>query len=494
MLNNDYSVLINGRLRSAASRETSEVVNPSNGKVIAQVPKCSVTEIEEAADAAWTATSAWAGTSTADRAKIMMKLADVIRENEEDLAKLETAQYGGPLFKTSNFDIPFSSELLDYYAGVGRGTAGMTLNVGPSCRAMTVKEPLGVVGLITPWNFLLVTVLAKVAPALITGNTCVVKPPSCAPLTALKLGEMAVEAGLPAGVLNIVTGPGSIIGEALVGHPRVAKINFTGDSATGKRIMELASTFVKPVASELGGKNAFIVMPDADLKATVEGAIWGAFFNSGQNCGAASRYLVHKSVYDEFKERFVAAARQIIVGDPTKPDTMMGPVAYKGHRDAIEGYVERALSSGSELLLGGSRPDSPETRNGFFVSPTIFGNCDPQSELMQEEVFGPVVGLASFKDAEEAIAITNDTRYGLCASIWTQDIRQGLRMINRLQLGTVWLNQHLAIVFEIPWGGCKESGWSKENSTMAMDEYMMSKHIWIDLEGSPNTPWQGRVG
>jgi acyl-CoA reductase-like NAD-dependent aldehyde dehydrogenase len=358
---------------------------------------------------------------------------------------------------------------------------------------MTVREPLGVLGLITPWNFPLVTAIAKVSPALITGNTCVLKPPSCAPLTVLRLAEFAVEAGLPPGVLNIVTGPGSTVGEALVTHPKVAKINFTGDSSTGKRIMALASAAVKPVASELGGKNAFLVLDDADLDGAVEGAIWGSFFNSGQNCGSCSRLFVQEGIYDRFVEKFVAAAKGLKMGDPLKPKTMIGPVAYKGHRDGIEKFVEGAKKTKARLLLGGARPDGPETKNGFFVTPTIFGECDPKSEFMQEEIFGPVVGLTRVKTPEEAVALTNDTRYGLCASVWTKDVRLGMVMANQIKTGTVWINQHLAIVFEIPWGGCKESGWSKENSTLALEEYTMQKHLWIDLAGTPQTPWQDMI-
>ncbi len=492
-MNSEYRVLIAGELCAASTKETMEVINPANGKVVGIVPKCGPQEVNRAAEAAWKAAPAWAAKSTAERAKIFFKLAQLIRTHHEEWATLETMQYGGPIFKTMNFDIPYSADMFEFMAGIGRAVTGATLPVGPGCTSMTIRQPLGAVGLITPWNFPLVTVMAKVTPALIMGNTCVVKPPSCAPLTALKFGEIAAEAGVPAGVLNIITGPGNSVGEAIVQHPYIAKINFTGDSETGKRILALASAAVKPVACELGGKNAFIVLPDADMKATIEGAIWGAFFNSGQNCGAASRYLVHEAVYGEFAERFVQAAKTLRVGDPLKEETMIGPVAYKGHRDSIERFIERAKKSGAKLLLGGERPNTPETKDGYFVVPTIFGDCDPQMEIMQEEVFGPVVALAKFKTPEEAVAIANGTRFGLCASIWTKDLRTGLAMTGQLKVGTVWLNQHLAIVFEIPWGGCKESGWSKENSIMALDEYSMMKHVWVDLAGTPATPWQDRL-
>ncbi len=494
MMDQPYRMLINGELVEASGKETMEVVNPANGKVIDVVPKCSLVDLNRAVEAAWDAGPAWAGKATGERAKFLFKLAELIMAHHHELAVLETMQYGGPIFKTSNFDIPFAAESLVWMAGIARGLSGLTLPAGPTCRAMTIREPLGVLGLITPWNFPLVTAVSKIGPALITGNTAVVKLPSCAPLTALRLGQLAVEAGIPAGVLNIITGPGSTIGEALVKHEKVAKINFTGDSNVGKRIMELASASVKPVASELGGKNAFIVLPDADLDAAVEGAVWASFFNSGQNCAATERFYVHEAVYDVFAEKFVAATRKITVGDPLKPETMMGPVAYAGARDTIVGFIEDAKKSGAKLLFGGDCPRTAETKDGCFVNPTIFGDCNNSMEFMREEIFGPVVGMVRVKSAEEAVALTNDSKFGLCASIWTKDLRQGMVLSGQIKTGTVWLNQHLAIVFEIPWGGCKESGWTKENSTLALDEYTMQKHVWIDLVGTPSTPWQGRLG
>jgi acyl-CoA reductase-like NAD-dependent aldehyde dehydrogenase len=490
----EYRVLIDGELCEASTKETMEVINPANGTVVGLAPKCGSVEVDRAAEAAYKAAPAWAEVSPTDKAALFFKMAELLRKHREEWAKLETMQYGGPIFKTFNFDMTFDAAHFEFMAGVARAMTGKTWMVGPQAMSMTIRQPLGVVGLITPWNFPLVTAISKITPALMMGNTAIVKPASCAPLTVLKLGELAIEAGFPPGVLNILSGPGSSVGEAIVKHPYVAKVNFTGDSETGKRILALASSAVKPVAGELGGKNAFIVLPDADMKAAVEGAVWGGFFNSGQNCGASSRYLIHESVYDEFVGKFVAATKLLRVGDPLNPETMVGPVAYKGHRDNIERFVERAKKSKAKLLLGGERPNTPETKDGCFIAPTIFGDCDPKSEIMQEEVFGPVVALARFKTPEEAVAIANDSRFGLCASIWTKDIRQGLVMTKQLKVGTVWLNQHLSIVFECPWGGCKESGHSKENSILALDEYSMMKNVWIDLVGAPATPWQGKLG
>lgn len=489
----EYKILINGKLLSSPSGETMNVINPANGSIVGVAPKCSPAEIDKAVAAARKAFPAWSAMLVEDRGKILRKLGKAIAARKDELAKLETMQYGGPLWKTTSFDMHFIPEMLDYYAGTARAVTGLNLPTGLDRTSITIREPLGVVGLITPWNFPLITVMSKLAPALIMGNTCVVKPPSCCPLTALILGELIVEIGMPPGVVNIVTGPGNTVGEALVRHPDVAKISFTGDSIVGKRVMALASETVKPLFMELGGKNSFIVLPDADMKATIEGAVWSAFYNSGQNCAAVSRFLIHDSVYDEFTRKFVAAAKKITFGDPLKMSTMMGPLAYKGHFETVEKYIASAKKSGAKLLLGGKRPNTPETKNGYFVPPTIFGECNNNMEFMREEIFGPVVGLMRFKTVAEAVAITNDSRYGLCASIWTEDLRTALNMSRKIQTGTVWLNQHLSIVFDVPWGGFKESGFGKENSILCLEEYTQIKHVWIDLVGNPATPWHDKV-
>jgi acyl-CoA reductase-like NAD-dependent aldehyde dehydrogenase len=309
----------------------------------------------------------------------------------------------------------------------------------------------------------------------------------------LKLAEYVVEAGLPAGVVNIVTGPGSEVGEAIVTHPGVDKINFTGDSSVGKRILSLAASKVMPVAAELGGKNAMIVLDDANIDAAVEGATHASFFNSGQNCGSPSRFYVQEGIYDEFVSRFVRAASKITVGDPTDPDTMMGPLAYMKCRETAEAYIESAKASGAKALLGGEPPTDPYLAKGAFVLPTILETSDNSAEFMQEEIFGPVVGVMKVKNVEEAIDLVNDSRYGLSASVWTMDYRLGLLASEQLKVGTAWINQHLAIVPETPWGGQKESGWTKENSILVLDEYCYQKHIWIHLSETPHTFWENQI-
>ncbi|MBQ8830014.1 MAG: aldehyde dehydrogenase [Oscillospiraceae bacterium] len=490
-LNHEFKVLIGGKLTGSSTGETMNIVNPANGELVAKVPRCSIDDVNAAVAAAKAAFPKWKNTYIGDRAKLLFRLAAIIAEHEQELIPMETVQYGGPLSKTSNFDIPSAVGEIELMAGMGRGISGTTISADPNARVMTFREPYGVVGLITPWNFPLVTAVSKLGPALITGNTCVLKPPSCAPLTVLKLAEYCVEAGFPEGVVNVITGPGTEVGEAIVAHPDVAKINFTGDSKVGKRIMEIASQSVKPVASELGGKNAMIVLDDAELDAVIETAVYSAFFNSGQNCGSPSRFYVQEGIYDKFITRFVETAKRIKVGDPMDPETMMGPLAYMNCRKTAEQYIKSAKDAGFKLLLGERLPEY--LQNGAYVMPHIFEITDNKHEFMQDEIFAPVVGVMKVKTAEEAVALVNDNKYGLCSSVWTRDYRKGLLMIDNLRTGTCWINQHLKIVPETPWGGCKESGWTKENSFMVYDEYTFQKHVWLELGDKPHTFWENMI-
>lgn len=490
-MTDNYKVLINGEWLDASDKKTIEITNPATGEVFATAPKCGMKEVNKAVEAAKAAAPAWAGMPISERSKVLLKASKLIMERQEELAKLETMEQGSPIRKTMNFDVPLCAEQLEYFAGTVRGITGETLPVGPWCMSSTVREPLGVVGLITPWNFPALMVIWKLGAALVTGNACIVKPPSTAPLTTLKLGEIFMEAGVPAGALNILTGPGDKVGEGMVKHPDIDKIGFTGDTNTGKRIMKLASDTVKQVGLELGGKNAFVVCEDADVEAAVEGAIFGAFFNSGQVCAAASRFYIHESHYDEFSKKFVEAAKKLRYGDTMNMENVIGPVAYKAHRDNIEAEVEKAKKAGAKVLLGGERPNTKETKNGYFIAPTIFGDCTNEMDLMQTELFGPVVGLAKFKTNDEAVQLVNDSKYGLSASVWTKNSRAGISMANQMKVGTVWINEHLIIFCDTPWGGCKESGWGKDLSTMVFDEYTRIKHIYLDLTEGPEKPWYG---
>lgn len=486
----EFRMYIDGKFVDAVHGKTMDVINPANGKLVATVPCADEADVDLAVEAALKAFPGWRATYVGDRVDLIMKLAAKMREHADELAVLETSQYGGPISKTRAFDVNAAPGNLEYVAGIARGLTGHTISANPHARVMTIREPLGVIGCITPWNFPMTTATSKLAPALATGNTVVLKPASCAPLTVMKIGEYAREVGFPDGVINIVTGPGGTVGEAIVKHPGIDKINFTGDSKVGKRIMELASQYVKPVASELGGKNAFVVMDDCAVDGAVEAGVYGAFFNSGQNCGSPSRFYVQEGIYDEFVEKFIAKAKTITMGDTMDPATMMGPLAYPACRDNAEKFVAQAVEDGCKLLLGGERPNTPDTRDGCFVAPTVLEVYDNRIPFMQEEIFAPVVGIYKFRTFDEAVELVNDSRYGLCASVWTMDYRKGMLFIDRLKVGTSWINQHLEIVTETPWGGRKESGWTKENSLLVLDEYTWHKHIWINMDEKPHTFWE----
>lgn len=477
---------IKGLQVDAASGKTMPVINPATEEILAYVPKGGEADVNAAVEAARAAFPAWAAKTMAERSKVLLQAARLLMERRDEMALLETMEHGSPIRKTMNFDVPLCAEQLEYFAGVARSMTGETMPVGPWCHSATVREPLGVVGLITPWNFPALMVVWKLGAALVTGNTCVVKPPSIAPLTALLLADIFKDAGAPDGTVNVITGPGGDAGEALVAHPDVAKIGFTGDTATGKRIMCAASNSAKQVGLELGGKNAFIVLEDADVDAAVEGAIFGGFFNSGQVCAAVGMFLVHDSQYEAFVKKFVAAAKNLRMGDPTNPETVMGPLAYAGHRDKIMNHIASARADGAKMLLG---DNATLPAKGYFAPPTIFCDCTPEMALMQEEVFGPVVGIMRFSDPEEALALANSTPYGLSASVWTKDITQGMRLAHGLRTGTVWINEHLIIFAETPWGGCKQSGWGKDLSRLALEEYTHLKHIYVDLTGQAMKPW-----
>ncbi|MDR2357672.1 MAG: aldehyde dehydrogenase family protein [Oscillospiraceae bacterium] len=487
----DYRILIDGKLTKPVKGGTMEVINPHDNSVVATVPRCTAEDVDLAVEAATRAKAVWRSTYIGERAELLFKIAALIRENQDELIALETAQYGGPVMKTSRFDIPSAVGEFEFMAGLGRAHTGLTISADPSARVMTFKEPLGVVGLITPWNFPLVTAVSKLAPALIMGNTVVLKPPSCAPLTVLKMAEYIAQAGIPAGVVNIVTGPGGEVGEAIVTHPGIDKINFTGDSQVGKRIMSLAAPRVMPVASELGGKNAFIVLDDCNLDAAVEGATYSAFFNSGQNCGSPSRFYVQDGIYDEFVRRFVAAASKITIGDPTDPNTMIGPLAYMKCRETAEKFVDEAIREGARVLL--REPLPKELEGGAYVMPTILEMYDNKAHYMQEEIFAPCVGVMKVKLPEDAAALVNDCHYGLSASVWSADYRKAWMLCEQLKVGTTWINQHLAIVPETPWGGQKESGWTKENSVLVLEEYTYHKHMWVNMDETPHTFWEEQI-
>lgn len=486
-------MFIDGEEADSESGKTFKVYNPANGNAIATVPKADKVDVKKAADAAREASPSWSLKSVAERSKALLVVADLLRKNNDVLAELETRNHGSPIRRTKNFDIGLSAEIYEYYASIVRGKLGEVNPVGPQVLDFTVREPVGVAGLIVPWNFPLLMSSWKIAPALASGNTVVVKPASVTPLTTLMFAKIVSKA-LPKGVLNVVTGPGNVVGEEMVANKNIDMISLTGEVETGKRVMELASKSVKRVVTELGGKNPLIVMEDADLESAVEGAIFGSFFNSGQVCATCSRIYVHKKLHDKFVNLFAKAASKLVVSDPLNPETDLGPVVSFEHKERIDDYIEKGVEDGAKLVAGNEkRKKMDSTDGGAYVFPTVFSNVDQKMKIVQEEIFGPVAAVLGFETEAEALSLANDTVYGLSASLWTKDLTRAHNFATKLQSGTVWINEHLIVYPESPWGGFKQSGLGKELSPHAIDEYTRLKHISYDLTGLKKKPWYNLI-
>ncbi|HEY8093976.1 MAG TPA: aldehyde dehydrogenase family protein [Acidimicrobiales bacterium] len=444
------------------------VLNPATEELLVQQELAGAEEIDAAVARAQHAFPAWRSVAPTDRARLLRRLAGTVEDHAEELAQLETANVGKPI-SSSRGEVGAVVEVLHYYAGCVDKHLGDTIPVAGGV-SMTFHEPLGVVGLITPWNFPLLIASWKLGPALACGNTVVLKPSELTPLTALRLGELALEAGLPDGVLNVVVGTGPDAGWRLVEHPDVRKIGFTGSTAVGKRIMAGCAEHVKRVTLELGGKSANIVFADADLEAAAAAAPYAVFDNSGQDCCARSRILVERAAFDRFLPLLVAAAAGVVVGDPLAEDTVMGPLVTAAHRDKVAGYVD-----GVDVAYRGAVPGGP----GFWFPCTIVAPGDPDSALFREEVFGPVVTVVPFDGEAEAVALANDSAYGLSGSIWTGDGGRALRVARVLEAGTLSINSNSSVRFSTPFGGFKQSGLGRELSTHALGSYSELKTVFI---------------
>ncbi|HYB98638.1 MAG TPA: betaine-aldehyde dehydrogenase [Candidatus Limnocylindrales bacterium] len=472
-------LFLDGQWVDAVSGRTFETINPATEEVLAVVAEGDKADVDRAVAAARRAfeSGPWPQMRARDRGRLLYRVAELIEKNAEELALLETLDNGKPINETSTVDIPQAAEVFAYYAGWADKVYGETIPVGDSFFTYTLREPHGVCGQIIPWNFPLLMAAWKLAPALACGNTSVLKPAEQTPLTALRLAELMAEAGIPAGVVNVITGFGPTAGAAIAEHRGVDKVAFTGSTEVGRIIQRAAASNLKSVSLELGGKSPNIVFADADLEQAVKGAMQGIFFNQGEVCCAGSRLFVEESVHDEFIEKLANHARTIKVGDPLDRSTQMGAQVSEEQHTKILGYIEEGRRSGARLVTGGDRAGE----KGYFVQPTVFTGVRNDMKIAREEIFGPVVSALTFKSIDEAIETGNDTNYGLAAAVWTRDIQKAHRAARALKAGTVWVNTYNAFDTGVPFGGYKESGIGRELGQHALQLYTQTKAVWVAL-------------
>jgi acyl-CoA reductase-like NAD-dependent aldehyde dehydrogenase len=468
-------LFIGGQWVEPSTEKYFKTINPATEEPITDVAEAGPQDVDRAVAAARKAFDGgkWPAMAPSERGRILWKIADLLEAKIDDFAMLETLDAGKPLGESKNVEMRLSIDVLRYYAGFATKITGDTIPSNPNSFIYTLREPLGVVGAITPWNFPLLLAVWKIAPALAAGNTIVHKPASWTPLT-----EICLEAGLPEGVYNVIPGPGSTAGQALVTHPGVDKISFTGESNTGKSIMKSAADSLKKVSLELGGKAPNIVLADADLDAAARGAVIGIFYNKGEVCAAGSRLLVEESVHDALMEKILGRVKKMTVGDPLDKNTRMGPVISKQQREKVEEYIEKGKKEGAKLVTGGDRP---ALAKGYYLNPTIFTGVTNQMTIAREEIFGPVLATIPCKTVEDAIEKGNDTIYGLSAAVWTKDIKKAHRIARALKAGTVWVNTYNMYDAASPFGGYKQSGSGRELGKEALELYTQVKTVWVDL-------------
>src|SRR5438552_4288862 len=474
---------INGEFVDAQDGSTFVTTNPATEEKIADVASAGAEDVDAAVNAARAQMepgSEWQKMKPRDRAKVMWRLADMLSARAQEIGRIETLDNGKPIFESQFVDTPAAAECLYYFAGWSGKVVGDTIPVQENAFTYTLREPIGVVGAITPWNFPLMLAVWKIAPALACGNTVVVKPASNTSLSLLKFAEYAKECGLPAGVLNVVPGAGSVVGNASVDHRGVDAIAFTGSTEVGKGLMARAAKTLKKVSLELGGKSPNIVFADADLDAASRGALNAIFYGKGEVCAAGSRLLVEESAHDELMAKVAERANKMVAGDPLHPKTRLGAIVSKEQMETVLGYIDAGKREGAKLVAGGERADIG-TGKGYFVKPTIFDDVDVNHSIAKEEIFGPVLATIRFKDAEDAVAKGNATVYGLAAAVWTRDISKAHRIARAIKAGTVWVNTYNLYDPALPFGGFKESGFGRDQGKDALEKYTQTKSVWVNL-------------
>lgn len=484
-------LFIGGRFTEALDGASLEVLNPHDGSVLAMVAEAGEADVDLAVEAAERAFPDWSSLAASERGRRLLRLADAIEEQAGEFARLESLDTGHPIHDTTLLDVPRAAATFRYFGGMADKFEGNLPPVDAGFLNYVLREPIGVVGQIVPWNFPLMFCGWKLGPALAAGNTVVMKPSELVPLSTLRLCELFDDVGITAGVVNVVPGYGTRAGAHLAAHPGVGKVSFTGSTNTGRRIVEASAGNLKRLQLELGGKGANIVFDDADIAAAVNGSAFAIFHNQGQACIAGSRLIVQESVFDEFVERFVALASSIKIGDPLSSATEMGPLTSAQHRDRVLDYVTVAVEEGGAVLTGGSAPQSPDLVAGYYVTPTVV-RANPSSRVCQEEVFGPFVTVTPFRDESDALEMANATDYGLGAGLWTRDLARAHRVASALRSGMVWINCYKRVHPASPFGGVRSSGYGREMGFDAMHEYTEAKSVWLNVDATI-PPWYPRA-
>jgi len=492
-----YQMFINGKWVDAKSGKMMNIIDPGNEEVVAEVPSGDVEDVREAIKAARRVfdSGVWSRLEQKKRSELMLKVVDGLIAKQSEFAELESLSSGATIRKSSMIDTPLAVEHFRYFAELAYKKDLYEplpwINFPSVSWNFVVREPIGVVGQIVPWNFPLLMAVWKIAPAIAAGNCVVLKPASYTPLTALELAKLIEEAGIPAGVVNVVTGPGGVVGEELASNPMVDKLALTGSTEVGRRVMELASKTVKKVTLELGGKSANIVLADAMLDEAVDGALFATFLHSGQVCESGTRLLVDEKIYDKFMDKLLERAKDIKIGYQMDYETTLGPVVSVKQRETIEEYIKAGLEEGAKLVLGGKRPEGFE--KGYYIEPTIFTDVDNKMKIAQEEIFGPVLSVIRYKTVEEAINIANDSMYGLAGGVWSTDIPRAIEVAKAIRTGTVWINDYHLINAIAPFGGYKQSGIGRELGIYGFDEYTQIKHIHVAVAPRKSKFWYDLV-